>query len=109
MAVALAIFGVAFAALCVWLGVRIVNRRERWAKWTLAAVIVLPTLYLLSVGPIVWLYGGEQNVPEWILIVYWPLRLIPSGPEFINKAFSWYLSLWEDPPAIPPSYYDLSQ
>jgi hypothetical protein len=27
-----------FAAFCVWLGVRIFNRRERWAKWTLAAL-----------------------------------------------------------------------
>ena len=32
MAVALAIFGAAFAAFCVWLTVRIINRRERWAK-----------------------------------------------------------------------------
>jgi len=28
------------AAFCVWLTVRIVNRRERWAKWTLAFAIV---------------------------------------------------------------------
>jgi hypothetical protein len=35
MAAALSIFGVAFAAFCMWLAVRIVNRRERWAKWTL--------------------------------------------------------------------------
>ena len=32
---------VAFAAFCVWLGVRVVNRRERWAKWTLPAATVL--------------------------------------------------------------------
>jgi hypothetical protein len=32
MASTLAVFCVAFAAFCVWLGVRIVNRRERWAK-----------------------------------------------------------------------------
>jgi hypothetical protein len=29
MAVPLAIFGVAFAAFCVWVGVRVINRRER--------------------------------------------------------------------------------
>jgi hypothetical protein len=39
MALALPIFGVAFAAFCVWLVVRIVNRKERWAKWTLATVV----------------------------------------------------------------------
>lgn len=33
---------IAFAAFCVWLGVRIFNRRERWAKRTLAALVGLP-------------------------------------------------------------------
>ncbi len=28
---------VAFAAFCVWLAVRLVNRRERWTKWTAVA------------------------------------------------------------------------
>jgi hypothetical protein len=54
MGLALSIFGVTFAALCVWLTVRIINRRERWAKWTLAAVIGLPVLYAASFGPACW-------------------------------------------------------
>ena len=41
MLLALSIFGVTFAAFCVWLTVRIISRRERWAKWTLAGVGVL--------------------------------------------------------------------
>jgi multisubunit Na+/H+ antiporter MnhE subunit len=41
MAIALAIFGVVFSAFCVWLTVRIVNRRERWAKWTLAGALIV--------------------------------------------------------------------
>jgi len=32
LSTAWAIIGIAFAAFCVWLAVRIVNRRERWAK-----------------------------------------------------------------------------
>src|SRR5437868_6452046 len=47
------ILAVAVAAFCVWLTVRIVNRRERWAKWTLAAA-ALPVLYVLSFGPACW-------------------------------------------------------
>ena len=39
MTLFLSTLAVAFAALCVWLTVRIVNRRERWAKWTLAGAI----------------------------------------------------------------------
>jgi hypothetical protein len=40
MTIALPALAVAFAAFCVWLAVRIVNRRERWAKWTLAVVLL---------------------------------------------------------------------
>lgn len=46
---------VAFAAFCIWLGVRIVNRHERWAKWAFATVKSVPILYVLSVGPANWL------------------------------------------------------
>ncbi len=47
MAVGLSTFGITLAAICIWLTVRIVNRRERWAKWTLAATAVL-ALYVQS-------------------------------------------------------------
>jgi hypothetical protein len=43
---------VAFAALCVWLTVRIVNRRERWAKRLTVFLVVLasyPGAYLALV------------------------------------------------------------
>ena len=53
--VVLPALGVAFGAFCVWLTVRIVNRRERWAKWTLAGLILgLPVLYVGSFGPVCW-------------------------------------------------------
>ena len=58
MAIILPALAVAFAAFCVWLTVRIVNRRERWAKWTLAAVVSLPVLYVASYGPACWWFSG---------------------------------------------------
>jgi len=42
MSIVLPALAVAFAAFCIWLALRIVNRRERWAKWTLAVVVGLP-------------------------------------------------------------------
>jgi hypothetical protein len=48
MDLALSIFGVVIAVVCVWLKVRIVNQRERWAKRTAAAALLLPLLYLGS-------------------------------------------------------------
>lgn len=45
-ALALSITAITFTAICVWLTVRVVNRRERWAKRTLALTILLPVLYI---------------------------------------------------------------
>src|SRR5215469_15309492 len=76
MTILLPTLAVAFAAFCVWLTVRIVNRRERWAKWTLATLIVIAVLYPLSVGPANWLYV-RLGMPEWlhqtIAVAYDPL------------------------------------
>ncbi len=46
------VVAVVFAATCIWLTVRIVNRRERWAKWTAAALALTPVLYVVSSGPV---------------------------------------------------------
>lgn len=64
---------VAFAAFCVWLTVRIINRRERWTKWTLAAVVSLPVLYVASFGPACWWMA--KTVPEF-----------PGGPRVGSNA-----------------------
>lgn len=66
MSTLLPALAVAFAAFCVWLTVRIVNRKERWAIW-LAIVIVA---YPLSGAALAWL------APNWassvIDVFYWP-------------------------------------
>jgi cytochrome c oxidase assembly factor CtaG len=56
MEIVLAIASVVYAALCIWLTVRIVNRRKRWARLTLAAQLVgMPVLYVAGLGPAIWL------------------------------------------------------
>jgi hypothetical protein len=68
MTIFLPALALAFAAFCVWLTVRIFNRRERWAKWTAVAVpvvlvILYPTAYLLLMEPI-WTapyFGGDRE------------------------------------------------
>jgi hypothetical protein len=52
--VALPAAGLAFAAFCVWLTVRIVNRRERWAIWTAAGLVVV-LLSLAGFAAMMWL------------------------------------------------------
>ncbi|HEY3965282.1 MAG TPA: hypothetical protein VGM05_12075 [Planctomycetaceae bacterium] len=90
--------GVALIALCGWLTVRIVNRRERWAKWTAAALAGVVLLYPLSFGPATWLVLGD-HVPEWFLRpienFYWPLLLISvHAPEPAGNVLVWYTKLW---------------
>src|ERR1700730_11269327 len=54
MRIAIGTLGVALVAFCVWLVVRVFNRRERWAQRMLATAVGLPMLYALSFGA-VWL------------------------------------------------------
>ena len=64
MAVALIVVAVSFAAFCVWIAVRIINRRERWAKWTLAIVLAVVAIYPLSITPAYWL-ASKFDTPKW--------------------------------------------
>jgi hypothetical protein len=60
LAMALAIFGVTFVALCIWLTVRIINRREWWAmqlaailgSWALSIACGLVLLWLAAWGAV---------------------------------------------------------
>ena len=95
---ALAILGIAFAATCIWLGVRIVNRRERWAKWTAAALVVVTAGYPLSWGPVyaVLRINGLIECPAYHTI-YGPFFLLNNnGPESIMRLVDFYgeLCLW---------------
>jgi hypothetical protein len=90
MLLALSISGVAFACFCVWLTVRIVNRRERWAKWTLAMVVGLPVLYVASFGPACWFTSrthiGIVNLPT----VYRPILSAMSESRNAARVVRWY-------------------
>jgi len=76
MTILLPALGVAYAAFCVWLGVRVVNRRERWAKRTLAGLIGLPVLYAASFGPICWLQDRRILPPMLAQRIYGPFGFI---------------------------------
>jgi hypothetical protein len=84
---------VAFAAFCVWLIVRIINRRERWAKWTAAAILVA-AFYLFSLGPTVWLYD-EDLLPDWVALIYAPVGwAYNNGPDEIRESIDAWMNLW---------------
>lgn len=88
---------VAFAALCVWLTVRIVNRKERWAKWALAAVVGLPVLYFLSFGlAIKGFYHKPRQVSYATVVqVYRPiLIMVGRSPSGVRWTVEQYVRLW---------------
>jgi hypothetical protein len=94
MALALSIIGTAFAAVCVWLGVRIFNRRERWAKRTLAVTLCLPLLYVASFGPACWLADKELLPFDPVESAFIPIvQLAMDGPEPFRPAILWYASI----------------
>lgn len=117
---------VAFAAFCVWLAVRVINRKERWAKWTLIAVLGLPVLYVASFGPACWwltslgpTYGNhnfpwateaaafsDANSRPRVANLYWPVGWMANrAPRPFFNAMRWYATL-RLPYVIVPADYD---
>ena len=96
------IFGVTFASACVWLTIRIINRRERWAKRTLVALIVLPVLYVASIGPAQWLWVyavPDSLCPQCrkaITTLYSPLTSLAEHSDLLDRTVGAYLGLWID-------------
>jgi hypothetical protein len=92
---------VVFAAFCVWLGVRIINRRERWAKWAAAVVVGVPVLYVASFGPSCWWLSKAGQVEEFVSLryrmahgAYWPIGYVAqNGPERVQNVIRWYATL----------------
>src|SRR5579862_4273800 len=91
MALTLSIFGVAFAAFCIWLTVRIIKRRERWAKWTMAIVAGLPVLYVLNFGPATWIWDHGWITFRSIRVAYQPISSrLPDSPKPISQTLNWW-------------------
>ena len=101
MTIVLPALGVAFAAFCVWLMVRIMNRREQWAKRTAVWLAVVPVLYVASFGPWCWAFSrgdGNQDVFVITQSFYTPIFWIwEEGPGPIVDIIGWYANLrWAD-------------
>jgi hypothetical protein len=97
----LTVLGATLAAVSLWLTVRIVNRRERWPKWTLAVVIGVPMLYIASFGPACWWFASDGKLPTpfggfdfggpYAPRIYWPVGcLLINGPQPLRDAIGWF-------------------
>jgi hypothetical protein len=93
-----AVAGIGIAAFCVWLTVRIINRRERWAKRTALALVFALVLYPLSVGPAGWLF--VHVLPRTSLplfeAVYSPITVMVGHSRMVRSLAFPYQDLWVD-------------
>lgn len=93
-----AFFGIAFTAFSVWLAIRIINRRERWAKRTAIGLAVgIFLLYPLSEGPatFAWAYLGEPD--SWstpMFIAYMPIQYARWEADWFASAMNAYDDWW---------------
>src|SRR5207302_1010133 len=53
--------------------VRIINRRERWAKCTLATALGMPVLYVASFGPACWITSRANIRSSALSGFYYPI------------------------------------
>lgn len=102
-------------AFCIWLTVRIINRREHWAKRTLETVVLaLPVLYVLSFGPACWWFTspshknavGLPGAPKYYASgYYWPIGwLSAKGPTPLTHALAWYATRRYDWDLVPTDF-----
>jgi glucan phosphoethanolaminetransferase (alkaline phosphatase superfamily) len=93
MTILLPTLAVAFAAFCVWLTVRIVNRRERWAKRTAVVTAAILTIcYPGSVVAIVWLDERYRcfRANHFVFTYCAPYRwLYQHGPDWVRHLEEW--------------------
>lgn len=98
----LELVGVALAAFCVWLTVRIIARQEIWAKRTAVGIVAgLPVAYILGFGVAcraiaVPLGGTVKPVP--IMDIYLPIGAVAADRDTkAASAIRWYMRIWTPP------------
>jgi len=108
---------IALAAFSIWLAVRIVNRRERWAIWTAVGLVVVLLAYPLSFGPACWLNSQPVTTKKLrraplAMIIYLPLGRFASSNTVIGHAVRWWAAYGLEPgqtTPIPGSLSDLGE
>jgi hypothetical protein len=80
------VLGFAFTAFCIWLTVRLINKRERWAK-----LVAVPTtalvLFVLGFGPAFWLVDLGLVSERRVAHLYGPSAPAPH-PQFRVPEYS---------------------
>lgn len=60
----------------------------------LVIVLLMPLLYVLSIGPAALYYHTHGEEPEWLAYLYYPLGMLVEWVEPLQPILEWYLELW---------------
>lgn len=73
------------------------ERRTTWI-WAvvIGAALMMPILYVLSVGPAIWLHGRTTGLGQDIIeTVYYPLEWLHEN-TFLERPLQWYVEMWQN-------------
>src|SRR6478672_9315860 len=59
----------------------------------LLVFLLLPVLYMLSIGPVAVLVNHNESL-QWMGVIYHPLGWLAESYEPIGDALGWYVELW---------------
>ena len=74
------------------------SERGRGPAWAGALLVILPALYCLSTGPVIWLWTRADRFHGLVSIrqlqtFYWPIVWLHDH-TFMEQPIDWYISLW---------------
>jgi hypothetical protein len=76
-------------------------KRGGWTDWTLAALVLLPVLYVLGYGALGSAVIHWNRIPDWskpIFVwatrIYRPTHWLADSNETVDRLAFWYLNLW---------------
>ena len=67
--------------------------RSSLAVWLIVAAVLLPVVYVLSIGPAMQLDGGGILSDRFIW-TYWPLLWLHAHCPPARNVLDWYVGLW---------------
>jgi hypothetical protein len=65
-----------------------------WVVAVMLVLLLLPPLYVLSVGPCAMLYPDPNDMPQWIDAFYAPLFWLENNSDAAASFFAWYCNWW---------------
>jgi hypothetical protein len=57
-------------------------------------VFLVPVVYVLSIGPVVWLMRSPSGPPQWFQVFYYPLAWLAGNYKPFQVALGWYMGFW---------------